>query len=83
MHYSLTGGVFFKKERQTFANVILLENERLPIDLGWVRPATPIANIDLCNMTQRVISFSGATLAQAQEILPCAAFDVPGASGGD
>ncbi|KAN0114595.1 Cloroperoxidase [Hyaloscypha variabilis] len=55
--------------------VSFFENERLPVDLGWKTPALAIGNLDLCEMTQRVINASGATLEQAQEILPCIDFD--------
>jgi hypothetical protein len=57
------------------ANMVMIETERLPLELGWVRPAVPIGNLDLCQMTQRVINASGTTLERAQEILPCSDFN--------
>ncbi|KAH6665587.1 Chloroperoxidase, partial [Halenospora varia] len=51
------------------------ENERLPTHLGWVKPATPISNLVLCQMTQRVINATGSTLNKATQILPCSSFD--------
>jgi hypothetical protein len=54
---------------------LLIETEGLPIELGWVRPAVPIGNLDLCQMTQRVLNASGTTLKSVQEILPCSDFN--------
>lgn len=54
---------------------VLIETERLPVELGWVRPAAPITNLDLCQMTQRVLNESGTTLERAQRILPCSDFN--------
>jgi len=51
-----------------------VENERLPVDLGWVRPATPIGGLDLCEMTHRVINASGVPLEIMNNELPCSAF---------
>lgn len=54
---------------------LLIETEHLPTALGWKKPAVPIGNLDLCKMSQRVISASGTTLEKAEELLPCSAFD--------
>jgi len=52
------------------------ENERLPTDIGWVRPAEPISPLVLCEMSQRVINATGTTLEQAKTVLPCSDFGV-------
>jgi hypothetical protein len=54
---------------------LLAEHEKLPFELGWVRPAVAISNLDLCEMIQRVVNASGAPLDRAQEILPCSDFN--------
>ena len=52
----------------------LIETERLPFALGWVKPAVPIGNNDLCEMTQRVINATGTPLEAAELLLPCTDF---------
>ena len=46
----------------------LIENERLPVDLGWSRPGQIITMTDLDSMLDRVVNATGSSPEEAAMI---------------